>query len=228
MRASRLLRILLILQNRGRLTAARLADELEVSSRTILRDVDAMTEAGLPIIVHQGNQGGIELGFNYRTRLTGLDRDEACALGLILATGNPVIAALGLTSAAARARTKLLESLPDTVRDAATGTAARFLYDPSADLTDPRISAMARAVQNGLAVHLRTETAGPIRIGPVALAFDADGWTVRDALSGTCIALTDWGDVNISGLPFADLTPGRPGPMKPVAPKRRNSDVRTI
>ena len=64
MRAARLLQLLLLLQNRGRLTSAQLASELEVSSRTILRDVDAMTEAGLPIIVYQGNQGGIELGFN--------------------------------------------------------------------------------------------------------------------------------------------------------------------
>ncbi len=64
MRASRLLRILLLLQNRGRHTSAQLAAELEVARRTILRDVDALTEAGLPIIVYQGNQGGIELGFN--------------------------------------------------------------------------------------------------------------------------------------------------------------------
>ncbi|MGE3178066.1 MAG: HTH domain-containing protein, partial [Vicinamibacterales bacterium] len=61
MRASRLLQILLLLQNRGRLTSAALARELEVARRTILRDVDALTEAGLPIVVHQGNRGGIEL-----------------------------------------------------------------------------------------------------------------------------------------------------------------------
>ncbi len=67
------------------MNSADLAGELEVSRRTILRDVDAMTEAGLPIVVHQGNRGGIELGFNYRTRLTGLAADEAEALGVILA-----------------------------------------------------------------------------------------------------------------------------------------------
>ncbi len=54
-----------------KMTCAALARELEVATRTILRDVDALTEAGLPIIVLQGNRGGIELGFNYRTRLTG-------------------------------------------------------------------------------------------------------------------------------------------------------------
>lgn len=226
MRASRLLRILLLLQNRGRMTSGRLATELEVAPRTILRDVDAMTEAGLPIIVHQGNRGGIELGFNYRTRLTGLDRDEARALGLILATANPAVAALGLASAAARARAKLLESLPDTVRDEAARTSARFRYDPQADLTDPRIAALARAVQNGLAVRLRTESTAPVRVHPTALAFGPTGWTVGDALSGTDIPLADWGDVNISGLPFADLTRCNSGPIKPDHATRRNSNVR--
>ena len=113
MRAARLLQILLLLQNRGRQTSVQLAQELEVAPRTILRDVDAMTEAGLPIIVHQGSGGGIELGFNYRTRLTGLARDEAAALGLILSAENPMISALGLENAAKRARAKLIESLPD-------------------------------------------------------------------------------------------------------------------
>ena len=84
MRASRLLQILLLLQNRGRLTTATLARELEVNRRTVLRDVDALTEAGLPVIVHRGQRGGIELGFNYRTRLTGLSADEAEALGVLL------------------------------------------------------------------------------------------------------------------------------------------------
>ena len=67
MRAARLLQILLILQNRGRQTSAQLGTELEVSTRTILRDVDAMTEAGLPIIVHQGNQGGIAVSYTHLT-----------------------------------------------------------------------------------------------------------------------------------------------------------------
>ena len=116
MRAARLLQILLILQNRGRQTSVQLADELEVAPRTILRDVDAMTEAGLPIIVFQGNGGGIELGFNYRTRLTGLAQDEAIALGLILSADTPMVSALGLENAAKRAQAKLIESLPDKTR----------------------------------------------------------------------------------------------------------------
>ena len=114
MRASRLLRILLLLQNRGRLTSRQLATELEVVSRTILRDVDALTEAGLPIIVHQGNQGGIELGFDYRTRLTGLAADEAEAMAIILTRPFPELSELGMGEAGQRARSKLLEAFPDT------------------------------------------------------------------------------------------------------------------
>ncbi len=64
------------------MTAPALARELEVHPRTILRDIDALTEAGLPVITHSGAAGGVELGFNYRTRLTGLAEDEALAIWL--------------------------------------------------------------------------------------------------------------------------------------------------
>lgn len=144
MRASRLLRILLLLQNRGRQTSAQLATELEVTPRTILRDVDAMTEAGLPIIVHQGNQGGIELGFNYRTRLTGLATEEAQALALILSASNPMIAVLGLERAAEQARAKLIESLPDKTRHHCMDTMSRFAWVAKVPEQNPR----ARACQS--------------------------------------------------------------------------------
>jgi predicted DNA-binding transcriptional regulator YafY len=202
MRASRLLRILLLLQNRGRMTSARLAEELEVAPRTILRDVDAMTEAGLPVIVHQGNRGGIELGFNYRTRLTGLDRDEARALGLILSTRNPIIAALGLAGAAERAAAKLMESLPDTVRDAASATAARFRYAPADGGDDPRPAALARAVRDSRIVRIRTHRPDERAIHPAALTLGPAGWAVTDARTGDAILLADCGDINISALTF--------------------------
>ena len=98
------------------MSSLELADELEVTRRTILRDVDAMTEAGLPIVVLQGNQGGIELGFNYRTRLTGLSTDEARALAVILSKPMPELDAIGLSKASGSARRKLIESLPDRSR----------------------------------------------------------------------------------------------------------------
>ncbi len=98
------------------MTSAQLAAELEVSRRTILRDIEALRASGLPVVAHHGRGGGFELGFNYRTRLTGLAADEAEALGVILAQPAPALAAVGLAEAGARARTKRLEPLPDPVR----------------------------------------------------------------------------------------------------------------
>ena len=224
MRASRLLRILLLLQNRGRMTSGRLAEELEVTPRTILRDVDAMTEAGLPVIVHQGNRGGIELGFNYRTRLTGLDRDEARALGLILSTRNPIVAALGLSAAAERAAAKLLESLPDPVRDAAFMAAARFRYAPADGGDDPRPAALARAVRDGRSVRIRTHMPEERVIHPTALTLGSQGWAVTDARTGDTIRLDDCGDINISALSFDADADARAGTVgggtdRPLTPR---------
>ncbi|MGB8812494.1 MAG: HTH domain-containing protein [Paracoccaceae bacterium] len=96
MRAARLLKIPLLLQNRGRLTSTTLAAGLAVTPHTILRDVDALSQAGLRIVVHRGNRGGIALGFTCCTRLTGLATDKAEALALWLATPPAPVAAVGL------------------------------------------------------------------------------------------------------------------------------------
>lgn len=202
MRASRLLQILFLLQNRGRMTSRALADELEVTPRTILRDVDAMTEAGLPIIVFQGNQGGIELGFNYRTRLTGLARDEAEALGIILATGNPMVEAVGLGRAADVARSKLVESFPDGVRGAVQEGMRRFQMVPEVQPEDARIAALARAVRGRQIVRIRARSAAPQEVHPVGLRMQGPRWWIEDARSGARIAADDIGDINISARCF--------------------------
>ena len=205
MRASRLLRILLLLQNRGRMTSAQLARELEVARRTILRDLDALTEAGLPIIVFQGNQGGVELGFNYRTRLTGLDADEAEAMAVIL--GRPVVelAALGMAEAGERARAKLLESFPDPVRARIETARRRFRFDPPpGPEPDPRIPALAQAVRESRIVRLQARSRAPRAIHPEGLVLDAAGWAVIDALApDVAIPRQAWGDINISAHTFA-------------------------
>ena len=202
MRAARLLQMLLILQNRGRQTAGQLARELEVTPRTILRDVDAMTEAGLPIIVFQGNRGGIELGFNYRTRLTGLSREEAEALGLVLGAENPMVAALGMRDAAMRARTKLVESLPDRTREQVAGMRERFALDITPEQDDPRIGAIAKAVMAQTEVRLRFASPHERLIHPARMRLSQDGWEVFDQMAADWIAFDDWGRVNISAKQF--------------------------
>lgn len=203
-RASRLLQILLLLQNRGRMTSGALARELEVAQRTILRDVDALTEAGLPMIVHAGYRGGIELGFEYRTRLTALAADEAEAIGVLLSRPIDELAALGIADAANRARRKLLEAFPDTVRVRAGEAARRFRFAALATAEpDPRVIALADAVRQRRIVRIHAYRRGERTIHPVALVCDRTGWQVEDALApGAAIAINECGDINISSKRF--------------------------
>ncbi|MCX7300753.1 MAG: HTH domain-containing protein [Rhodobacterales bacterium] len=202
LRASRLLQILLLLQNRGRMTAPRLAEELEVTPRTILRDVDAMTEAGLPIIVFPGHGGGIELGFDYRTRLTGLDADEAVAMGVILSGTPQDLVDLGLGVAADRARAKIWEAFPDQTRARMAKARDRFRRDAARQGADARRAALALAVQEGRIVRLAARSANPREVHPVALILSEAGWQMVDGRSGEEIGEADWGDVNISARRF--------------------------
>ncbi len=204
MRASRLLRILLILQNRGRQTSQQLADELECAPRTILRDVDAMSEAGLPIIVFQGQGGGIELGFNYRTRLTGLTTEEAEAMTLQLITPSPAVNTLGLRGTYETARAKFLESLPDRTRVVCETTKERFgITSGLAHEPDPYVMALAEAVRDKRIVTLQARSQKPRKVHPAALTLSQKGWQLTDALApDTPIPQNGWGDLNISARQF--------------------------
>jgi predicted DNA-binding transcriptional regulator YafY len=128
MRASRLLSILMLLQTRGRMSAPLLAAELEVSQRTILRDIDQLSAAGVPIWSDRGRDGGFQLREGWSTNLTGLTENEAQALFL---SGMPTAAAeLGLGNASASARLKMLASLPEELRENAVQVNARLHFDP--------------------------------------------------------------------------------------------------
>jgi predicted DNA-binding transcriptional regulator YafY len=204
MRAARLLQLLLILQNRGQQTCADLAKSLEVSRRTILRDIDALTEAGLPVIVHRGNGGGVELGFGYRTRLTGLDQDEAEAMGLLLAMVPKALIDLGMAAALRRAQAKLREAFPDQTRAHMARIGALFPVSSPADGSpDPRREALGRAVRQQKIVVLRFGGEETVLVHPVALELTPQGWLLHDCLTGGRHAEADWGNINVSQKTFA-------------------------
>src|SRR5690606_26803819 len=147
MRADRLLSFLLLLQNRGRMTAAELAAELECSERTVYRDAEALGAAGIPIYADRGTGGGYRLMDGYRTRLTGLTAGEADSLFF---TGLPGPAdALGLGSELALVRLKLLAALPGELRERAERVGARFHLDATAwwrtPAATPHLAALARS-----------------------------------------------------------------------------------
>ncbi|MGN6829617.1 helix-turn-helix transcriptional regulator [Paucibacter sp. M5-1] len=156
MRSSRLLSILLRLQAQGRVSAAALAEALEVSVRTIYRDIDALSAAGVPVYAEHGRSGGFVLREGYRTALTGLDRPEAESLFL---AGVPFAAAqLGMGASLESTRLKLMAALPEALRQDALRVAARFHLDPVAWFQGPEaqqlLPALAEAVWSGRLLSL--------------------------------------------------------------------------
>ncbi|MFF3641886.1 helix-turn-helix transcriptional regulator [Streptomyces sp. NPDC002564] len=127
MRAARLIKMVLLLQARPSMTAAELAAELEVSERTITRDAQALSEAGVPVYADRGRAGGYRLIGGYRTRLTGLGRSEAEALFLSGVPG--ALREMGLEDAASAARLKVSAALTPSLRDASQNASQRFHLD---------------------------------------------------------------------------------------------------
>ncbi|MET7454284.1 YafY family protein [Streptomyces sp. NPDC005574] len=185
MKSARLVSILLLLQTRGRLTAAQLAAELEVSVRTVYRDVEALGAAGVPLYGDPGHAGGYRLLDGYRTRLTGLTADEAEALFL---SGVPGPAAeLGLGPVLAAAQLKVRAALPEQLREHADRVGGRFHLDAPGWYADaretPYLPAVADAVWNNRILHTvyrrwRAPTDVERRLEPYGLVLKAGRWYV--------------------------------------------------
>src|SRR5579875_1872623 len=158
MRSDRLLSIMLLLQAHGQLPATDLAARLEVSVRTIMRDVEALSASGVPVYTVRGPQGGIALLPGYRTDVTGLTADESRALFVLLS--GSAHDDLGLGKALGSALRKVMVALPAPHRPDADLTSRRILIDPvrwrgtpgpeQADLT-----AFQEAVLGDLRLELR-------------------------------------------------------------------------
>lgn len=130
LRADRLMNIMILLQNKGKMTAKELSDELEVSVRTIIRDMDALTNAGIPIVSDRGKEGGWRLLDNFRSKLSGLNRGDMKSLFLF--PSNELLEDLGLNHQALDTRHKLLAAIPDPYREEAQAMWERIHIDSGA------------------------------------------------------------------------------------------------
>lgn len=183
MRASRLLQLLLVLQNRGRTTATRLAAELEVSVRTIYRDIEALGQAGVPVYTESGPGGGVQLVDGYQTRLTGLTTDEALSLGF---SGLPAAASqLGLGAVLVAAQAKVDAALPPELRSRAERVRERFLVDAPSwfrkEEDVPHLPALSEAVWETRRVDVRYRRRdGIVRrvLDPLGLVLKGGAWYV--------------------------------------------------
>jgi predicted DNA-binding transcriptional regulator YafY len=168
MRADRLVSLVLLLRRHGRLSATTLARELEVSTRTVLRDIEALSAAGVPVYAERGRHGGFALLPGFQTELTGLNHDEA--LALLVAGSRRGAQVFGLGSALASAMLKVVDALPESYRRTAAGAAERLLVDPEIDLLarrsaeeelpDAVVAEVRRAVFAGHRLRIHYEASG--------------------------------------------------------------------
>jgi len=183
MLASRLLSILILLQTRGRMSARELAAQFEVAVRTIHRDVDQLSAAGIPVYAERGRNGGFRLQDGYRTKLTGMTQSEAETLFL---AGLPGPAAqLGLADVLSSARLKLLAALPADVQPRAQRIAARFHLDAVAWFHGvdrlPSLPAIAGAAWSDHMLEMRYRRSGDTEarartVAPLGLVLKAGTW----------------------------------------------------
>jgi predicted DNA-binding transcriptional regulator YafY len=188
-RASRLVNLLLLLQSRGGMTATELAHELEVSVRTIHRDVEELSAAGVPIFAERGPLGGIRLVDGYRTRLTGMTADEAEALFLSGVAGPA--AQLGLGTVVAAAQLKVMAALPPELRSRASRIVQRFHLDAAgwfqADEPVPHLATLSTGVWENRTLAIEYDRGNEVVervIGPLGLVLKGGIWYVIATVEG--------------------------------------------
>ena len=214
MRASRLVQLLLLLQTNGKMTASRLAAELEVSVRTIYRDVEALSGAGVPIYAEAGPGGGVRLVDGYRTRLTGLTAEEAEALAL---SGLPGAASeLGLGTVLAAAQLKVDAALPPELRSRAVRMRERFHLDApgwfAREEPVPHLAALSRAVWEEQRAEIRyRKRDGEVKrlLDPLGLVLKAGVWYLV-ALSGRTRSLRTFRVSRVQSVKVLDEDVTRP------------------
>lgn len=191
MRADRLLSIVLLLQSRGRLTARELAARLEVSPRTIQRDMEALSAGGVPVVAERGAGGGWSLLGEYRTSLTGLNDDELHTLFVTRPTR--VLADLKLGQAAERALLKLLAALPSVRRDGAEHARQRVHIDVAGwhrpEESAPLLATLQEAVWRGLQLRITYARGGGCDavervVDPLGLVAKGSVWYLVASVGG--------------------------------------------
>lgn len=189
-RADRVVSMMLLLESRGRMTAAQLADELDVSRRTVMRDIEALGMAGVPIYSTRGRDGGFHIWEGFRSQLRGITAEEAAALSLL---GTEQLAAqLGLGDAVARVRLKIEQALtPDLANEMATIN-QRFHHDASPWEGEPPSAAIAFfeiAVRRRRVVRTSTGHETGLEVHPLGIVLKAGQWFLVAAAEGNRRAL---------------------------------------
>jgi predicted DNA-binding transcriptional regulator YafY len=191
MRADRLLAVLMLLQRRTRTTARDLAERLEVSVRTIYRDIEALQNAGVPIYAEPGRNGGVRLVEGYRTDLSGLSLGEA-ELVPLLGLGE-ALAAMGLPTSVAQTEAKVMSALPDAQRERAEHMRRRIHVDLTtwwhgAEVV-PLLETLTEAAFSGRRLRVRYRRGGDGRIvsrtlDPLGLVLKSGVWYLVAATGG--------------------------------------------
>ena len=191
MRADRLISILMLLQSRGRMTARCLADELDVSERTIYRDVQALCNAGVPVYAEHGPGGGLALLDSYRTTLTGLDDDELRALFMMFSAPGP-LEKLGVSQKLKTALLKISAALSNGRDLDENRIHQRFHLDWSWWFHEqepvPHLQVIQQAVWEGRRLRLHYQTAMlaaiDVEVEPYGLVSKAGIWYLVAGVEG--------------------------------------------